>query len=328
MTDARLTRQSVRVLQSNPGPIRLTRQSVRVLNSSLGPVRLTRQSVRVLNNDVPVAARLGTQSVQGVVQPGSSSSLLSTQSVQSVVQPDPSASFLSTVTVQVVTKYIAQGLWGIEIGNQFPTGLQLRLQASAVSGTDGSTFMTWPDSSEYGRDFAGNGYWYSSTYTTPKGTPVVSGLVGGWTFSRTSFMGSAAAAEIIYVVKFVNSGNNNMGLWSSDSQQTHWMWSDNNIYDSFGSTARKSFAPGAAFSYNWHVVSEYSAANDWGVFIDNGTTPVYSTATNTVGFGTTHTLGSAGANTWHQVAEVLLFDRKLTTGERTYLFAYLSGLYL
>lgn len=204
-------------------------------------------------------------------------------------------------------------------------GLQFWAAADLDPRPDGASVATVPDLSGNSRTFTGTNLIWSDN-ATPAGGPVYTNNPAStyWSMKRAAWM-SSAAGEIVLHVKLVNFGENNLMQWSGDATREHWPFTgDSNVYEGFGSSARKNAGP-IASSGNWYTISVYSAASDWGIYL-NGSL-AYSTATNTVGWGTAdHLIGSTfgGSACKHQLAEVCVFDRKLSSGERASMVGYLN----
>jgi hypothetical protein len=110
---------------------------------------------------------------------------------------------------------------------------------------------------------------------------------------------------------------------------SHYRWdSDGNIYDNFGSTARKTVgSPGATpiLASAFHVYNSYSASADWQAFFDNSS--LFSTVTNTVAFPAAPELGRSQNTTYHidgNVAHFVMCSAKLTSTERSNAYTALT----
>lgn len=147
---------------------------------------------------------------------------------------------------------------------------------------------------------------------------------------------SAASAGSFYLVQKVVSAAvaNGSPQWGSPADQTYAPFSNGQIYDSFGSTARKSCGTPTGALTSYRIISAYSAANDWAFFVDGGTggssggtTALFSTGTNTVAWAAAG--ANLGANAsltvfdgWY--AEVIYTNAKQTTGDRQKFEGYLA----
>lgn len=81
------------------------------------------------------------------------------------------------------------------------------------------------------------------------------------------------------------------GIWDfgTGGFQSHYPYTDGNIYDRFGNTTRKTVGNPAASLASWRIYEVRSAASDWEAKLDG--TSLHSTGTNTVGFQTAPYLG-------------------------------------
>lgn len=123
----------------------------------------------------------------------------------------------------------------------------------------------------------------------------------------------------------VGSDGGHVNDFSSSTSSSHHPYSDGVVYESFGSTVRKTVGNPTDSLAAWHRYSAHSAANDFRVYLNGAS--IFSTATNTVGFGTmTRQLGwQLGGGYWKGlVAELLLFSRVLSTAEREQVDRYLA----
>lgn len=105
---------------------------------------------------------------------------------------------------------------------------------------------------------------------------------------------------------------------------------DNIIYSSWGRTTRIPTVDPTPSLANWHVYEERTAANDWSNWL-NGVM-LFQTLTNTVAWGTGPRIGShsvGGITTlFGMIAEVIFYNRALTSGEIQIIYDYLEEKYL
>lgn len=129
--------------------------------------------------------------------------------------------------------------------------------------------------------------------------------------------------EVFFVlakVEDVPPGDFYTGIWNlgTGADGSHYPFTDGNIYEAFGTTARKTFARPADDMSELHLYNVVSKAGEYTVRF-NGTV-IYTTATNTVGFpGTLARLGRSKADDYFlraYVKEVLMFDAAKTTTRR------------
>lgn len=207
------------------------------------------------------------------------------------------------------------------------TGLLIHLKADAIVGlNDGDPVATWEDSSSNNNDATQGSAGNRPTYQTNEinGLPVVR-FDGSNDFLNLVDLSALTSAEIFFVLKVTNtSGGHLLGTAGSN----HYPFSgDSNLYESFGTNARKDgIAPGVTVS-NFHRYSIYSAAGDYAMF-HNGSS-IFSTASNTVAFSAAPKIGDNGSLNFiaGDIAEIILYDHKLSSGDRTAVQEYLAGKY-
>ena len=149
-----------------------------------------------------------------------------------------------------------------------------------------------------------------------------------------SSLGSPSALEAFVVWKKAGSdpGDGSSAepwcITGDSGNATVYPFSDGNVYDNFGTTARKSTGNPSQALTSFHVYNVLSKSGEWTSRI-NGTQH-YTTATNTFGIGgsVTPRIGSGIADffTGH-IACLILVDRELTSGERGDMLAYLQTKY-
>jgi hypothetical protein len=109
------------------------------------------------------------------------------------------------------------------------------------------------------------------------------------------------------------------GLWymGTDTFATHYPFTDGNIYEMFGTTARKTVGNPATSLTTWHIYEVSTASAAWTAWL-NGTS-LHTTGTNTVGFPAGPFLGASNFGHYLDgyVAEMIVFDHALSGGDRT-----------
>jgi hypothetical protein len=229
-------------------------------------------------------------------------------------------------------------------------GLSLWLKADAGVTLDGSDVIAWADQS-------GN-----TNNASPVNEPPIfnaSDLNGKPTISLTTYGGServffigsnplGASGSTAFSVQYVENvcatsddngpifGNFGGSEDTGSTSQTHYPYGPNcYVYDSFATRLRKdAIAPPITITNAWTLYSVKSTNNDWQSFV-NGQL-MYSDPTNSYssaigGFDTTLYIGKQTANGTFQlkgkVAEVIVYNRVLTTPERQQVEAYLNSKY-
>jgi hypothetical protein len=104
-------------------------------------------------------------------------------------------------------------------------------------------------------------------------------------------------------------------------------FTDGNVYDGFGSTARKSTGNPTDSLASYVLYNVVTTATEWTSFV-NGTQH-FTTATNTVGFSATPTLGAnvIPAYSMASVCELILSSAKLSAGDKSSVKSYIATKY-
>jgi hypothetical protein len=225
--------------------------------------------------------------------------------------------------------------------------LELWLPISALSGADDSEILTWPDQSGNGRDATGTGVSLAKPrYKTaggPTGGPSVQiGLAGTFAglFSLPNFASAFTSGEIFHVIQVlpddppIDSGSN-MGAPSGDwgtGTASLYPFADGVIYDSWGSTVRKTTTDPVTNLTAWHLYNIRSASASWQRIISaaTSTNDFFTTATNTVAFGTAPLIGKSGTRTMQgRMVETIMYSRVLdqATERGPVVNAYLNNTY-
>jgi hypothetical protein len=148
--------------------------------------------------------------------------------------------------------------------------------------------------------------------------------------ARRNF-GSDSEGELIMVLKMAadpaaTSNSSGLAYFGAAGFSTHYPFTDNNVYDGFGTNTRKSTGNPSVNLAAWHVYDAWSASGDWALQL-NGATH-YSTATNTTSFITTPLLGRSLGASEHMdgwIAGLFYFNAKLSTDERADMLAYINA---
>jgi hypothetical protein len=193
---------------------------------------------------------------------------------------------------------------------------------------------TWQDSHTTNRDL---------TQSTGASQPTqVAGVLNGLSVMRfdgaddhfiVPSMGALTAGTVFLVVKIdadPPGAEAQTGLWhmgAQGAQNTHFPYTDGNIYDAWGSSTRQSTGnPTLSLSSDFRTYCVSSSSGNWTSWIDG--TQHYTTATNTPQFDAiTPFFGqNLTANNWldGDVAELFIFDSALSTGDRQSMEAYIT----
>ena len=224
-------------------------------------------------------------------------------------------------------------------------GVQLWLLPNFVDSGDVVTGTGWADFSGNYRDFdivAGDptrvtgGLNFNHTlnfdgddYLRATNSPFVTSFIGAEVFTVNKASTSACSCGAPY--DFGGSSN------------SHYPWTTGHIYNDFGTTQRLGWHPttqaivqsktgvsaitGSPLNVtDWNLYGTYSATGNWSTLF-NGES-VAATTTNTMNFGLVagnERVGAGGATTFNgDIAEVILYNRVLTTPERERINTYLG----
>lgn len=136
---------------------------------------------------------------------------------------------------------------------------------------------------------------YRPTLQLVNGVYVVRGN-GSQYFSDAQVDTTGLTGAVLALLAKKTTSNDDTGLHYFGAGNVSWhnFAANGNLYDSFGSTVRKS--PGAGPDWTaWTSLVIKSTSSEWTVFYDGS--QVYTTGSNTVGFGaTTEILSNGGGN--------------------------------
>jgi hypothetical protein len=224
--------------------------------------------------------------------------------------------------------------------------LQLWLKADAIPGlSDSDPIATWPDESGNARDVTQIG--------APTQRPLykTSGGVGGLPYALfdgvddvmdvPNFMTAFTAGEVFVVAQMTtyppvgsNGHAHPINGWSSSGLGKRCFYydidgacTDATIVDSFGSTTRRcTVIPPSSLALG-HLYEARSGAGEWTSTL-NGT-QLFTTATNTAGWGTSPNLGFTDTlkRFGGKLHEVIFYSRILNTTERQTVRTYIASKY-
>jgi hypothetical protein len=212
-------------------------------------------------------------------------------------------------------------------------GSDLMLEADAGITLNGSNVAAWADQSGSGNHF---------THATLQPAYQAAGGPGG-TRAAVYFSGtgeldakrltgpgfSGAAGEIFIVAKAdtdPHAGGGGLQRFGSSAVGAgHTPYTNNLHYLTFGTNTRKDTGVDPGNHANWFLVNWVSAPNDFIARFNR--TQYYTTATNTVSWHTSSTLGvdQINAGVWWNghIAAIYKYSRKLTSDERTLVEGYI-----
>jgi len=260
---------------------------------------------------------------------------------------DVRGSSQGVATATAVGNYAASGI-GSSAGVAAPYGTTfdpttisgLKLWVAARFFTDkqdSDQVATWADKSGQGNDL---------TQSTAGARPLYKqNIIGGKPallfdavndfLTIPNFLSGFTAGEIFIVVKRrveTPASSAVSGFWEfgTSSFATNWPFTDNNVYDDWGTTVRKSTGNPTPLLADPNVYNVSSASGAWTSRF-NGTQH-FTTGSNTVGFTTTPSLGRSqvtGLDIFFDgwFAEALIFDNVLSGGDRTTVTDALKAIY-
>lgn len=207
------------------------------------------------------------------------------------------------------------------------SGLVLWLSADALGYADGATVTSWSDLSTVGNNStATSGSPIMERTGGPGGGPCVVFPSSDTYFQFGDVMAGATDGEVLAYVRCANTGaQQDEWKWGSSGNLCHYTFSDGNIYEDWGSDTRFGFNPGVDVS-QWRRYGVWSATNDWAAQLDASTVATQGSG-HSVGWTTTPRVGSngGGVGAAMRYSTVLVYNRKLTTGERSDLHTWLAA---
>ena len=147
--------------------------------------------------------------------------------------------------------------------------------------------------------------------------PNLSALTAGEAFFLIANTNDPAAASVSSILQYMG----------TSAFESHVPFTDGNIYDDFGSTVRKTVGNPTPSFTSPRIYNVVSASGDWSATLDGSS--LHSTGTNTVGFPAAPMLGigkSLGNYFLGEMKAFLLYDGKLSSGDRTAVYDYLDAL--
>ena len=224
-------------------------------------------------------------------------------------------------------------------------GLKCWLNAESLRATHahGALVSLWHDDSNHGNDAVqatgGNQPNFRATEVNGQEGAVRFVAANANYMTLPNFLTGQTSGEIFIVVKTTadpNANHNRTGLWNmgpTTQPPTHYPWTDNQIYESFGTTDRVTVGDMERLN-TWRVYNVSSATNDWKARLD--TVVVKTDTTNAVAWPVNPRIGgslsgdnSAGftAHLDGDVAEVLIYESVRTALQRAQVHEYLRRRY-
>lgn len=208
---------------------------------------------------------------------------------------------------------------------------------SSLALADGAAIATVPDGSGNGRTLTQAVGASKPIYKTAiQNGRDIARFDGAATFFDVPSLAALTAATAFLVVK-VNvdppATTLTTGLWDLDaatgaSSSSHFPFTDGIVYDSFGSTARKTVGNPTPALTAFHIYEIKSIAGNWTALLDGA--QIFTTATNTVGFSATGFLGKSFDGTTNyfcagDMGELLLYGSGLNTTDADSVRAFLKS---
>lgn len=214
-------------------------------------------------------------------------------------------------------------------GDLSPTGWWDATDSADFTFSSGTLISQWDDLSGNANN------WVQATVTNQptltSGAVVFNGtdnFLGGPDFSALT------AAEIFIVIQIDTeppAADEQTGLWEmgSSNDNTHFPFTDSNIYDGFASSTRKSTGNPTEALTSYVIYNVISTSSEWTSNI-NGTQH-FTTATNTVGWNTSEQFLGRGTNSPPtvfldgNVKFVIILPTKLSSANRANMVSYLAA---
>jgi probable HAF family extracellular repeat protein len=211
--------------------------------------------------------------------------------------------------------------------------LKFWLSADALAGLgNGASVGTWPDLSGWNNNAYQNNSGNQPLYLTNllNGHSVVCFNGTNSYFNLPNFLTGATGEEAFVVLKVAaNPPSVRQSLWDMGSGAIeYYPYTDGTIQESFGVQATYILGNSAQPLTQYHVYQVSSQTNNWAAWI-NGLL-LYQTTNTTYHYSSSPLLGKfSGYSTYFagDIAEVLIFNRGLTTGERLTVNSYLNSKY-
>ena len=203
-----------------------------------------------------------------------------------------------------------------------------------VTKTISDLVSDWADQSGNGNNFTATGNARPTWVDTVLNSEPVIRFNGGTNVLTGANFSSLTEAEVFLVVRADADPaaiGSKSGLWHLGNDatpfSTHYPFTDGNVYESFGSKLRKATGNPALSLASFRNYNCISTSAEWTSNIDG--TQHFTTATNTVSFAASSSLGKS-VNVHYfdgDIAELILFDNKISTSDRAAIETYISSRY-
>jgi fibronectin type 3 domain-containing protein len=217
-------------------------------------------------------------------------------------------------------------------GAPLPSGaltLWLKADAGLAQGSTNTPVSVWADQSGKGNNATQTTSGYQPVWVRGviADRPVVRYNGSNSYFNLPSFLTGLSQAEV-FVVLDVSPSVSLGQLWSFGNSGN---WGNENypygtiLKEDFGSTRLYDLGAQAQPLTQFHVFNVSAHSTNWAAWINGNL--LYQTNNNPVGFGSSLKLGANCYYFWGDMAEVMIFNRALTAGERVTVNTYLNGKY-
>lgn len=205
--------------------------------------------------------------------------------------------------------------------------------ADTLSGADASSIASFTDLSGNSKTFANVSSQPTLRTNVLNGRKVARFVAStGDNLQNANVLIGATAGSLFAVIKVNNdppattaASGGALSRCADDTNDVHFPHNaTSTIFENFGSTVRRDIGNPTPSLASWRIYSAHSASGDWRAYLDG--TLLYSTATNTVGFGATarYMGGFPGASLDGDLAAMILCNSALTTLERQKTEGYLA----
>lgn len=222
------------------------------------------------------------------------------------------------------------------------SGIKLWLKADALSLADNDPISTFTDQSGSGNDFTAAGGARPTFKTAVLDGRAIARFDGSDDqMSPAANPLSGASAGTLFVVVKLDAdppsqdtlSGHPAGGWGTDATDAHFPYTDGVIYDDWGTTVRKTVGNPTPALTSWRIYAAQTASGLWRAYLAGGA-PLFTTATNTVGWNATAAnvfIGRGGTSGAYRLdgdlAEVIAYNSQLSLADLDRVGAYLVAKY-
>lgn len=206
--------------------------------------------------------------------------------------------------------------------------------ATTFTYSSGDLVSQWADKSGSVRHFGNTANYPTRVTGVVNGKAVVRFTRAGATYlHRANFASAFTAGEMFVVVSITTDPPvvyADTGLWkmSGSASNSHFPWVDGIVYDAWGTDVRKDTVNPTPALTSPRLYNVRSASGAWSNHLDG--TQLFSTATNTVSFGSADMWIGQSQGTYYlngDIAEVIMYDNVIAAGDRTKVHDYIAAKY-